>query len=212
MNASVEAAWIAAGSAFLSVAVGVTGTVIVGISGFRNTRRATEMAVQGERGHRLWDRQAAAYEAALATLLRSRKVLNDLIETTWDEGGDDVRAKVLRFVTAYTGEAWLPRQASLLAYADDDVLTAIDAVTQADDKVMDENTLWMNLAYLDKAEKVQTDMAEDLYQGRSHVYPALEQSRAAGDELIRLIRVGLRPGLPAQSGRTGTNRVSRSAG
>jgi hypothetical protein len=183
------------GSAFLGVAVGVTGTVIVGISGFRNTRRATEMAIQGERDHRLWDRQAAAYEAAVATLLRRRKVLNDLIETTWDAGGDDVRAKVLRFVTAYTGEAWLPRQASLLAYADDDVLTAIDAVTQADDKVIDENTLWMNLAYLDKAEKSQSEMAEDhgcysmgddqlwgvvrRRKGADHTLAALKSIRAA---------------------------------
>lgn len=167
MNPSAEAAWIAAGSAILGVAVGVTGTVVVGISGFRNTRRATELAVQGERGHRLWDRQAAAYEEALATLLRRRKIVNDLLETTWEEGGDDVRAKVRDFVTDFTGEAWLTRQASLLAYAEDDVLTAVEVVTQADAKVIDENTLWMNLAYLDKAEKSKDELALDLYHGHT---------------------------------------------
>jgi hypothetical protein len=45
MNPMVEAAWIAGGSGFLAVLVGVTGTVVVAMRGYRSTQRATQQSI-----------------------------------------------------------------------------------------------------------------------------------------------------------------------
>jgi hypothetical protein len=47
MNPSIEAAWIAGGSGFLGVLVGVTGTAIVARIGFKSTRAAMDATVAG---------------------------------------------------------------------------------------------------------------------------------------------------------------------
>jgi hypothetical protein len=69
MRPTVEAAWIAAGGGLLGVLVGVAGTVIVGIAGFRNTRSATDKTVSAAHTERVWDRKADAYQEALAASL-----------------------------------------------------------------------------------------------------------------------------------------------
>src|SRR5258708_35299250 len=55
MTPEIEVAWIAGGSGLLGVLVGVTGTVIVGVAGFRNTRGATEKTVDAAHNERVWD-------------------------------------------------------------------------------------------------------------------------------------------------------------
>ncbi len=65
MSPLVEAAWIASGGVFVCVG----RTVIVGVSGFRSTRRATERTVQAAQEDRLWRKRADAYQDALAAAL-----------------------------------------------------------------------------------------------------------------------------------------------
>jgi hypothetical protein len=67
MKAVVEAAWIAS----VTGIVGVAGTVIVGVAGFRSTRRATEKTVLAAHSERVWDRKADAYQVALARTRRN---------------------------------------------------------------------------------------------------------------------------------------------
>lgn len=81
MSPQVEAAWIAGASGFLGVVVGVTGTVIVGVAGFRNTRKATTVTnaaardavdaqLQAVRDNRMYDKRAETYVDLLATMGR----------------------------------------------------------------------------------------------------------------------------------------------
>jgi hypothetical protein len=72
MSPQVEAAWIAGASGLLGVIVGVAGTTIVAVVGFRNTKRASEATNQtttnittatiaAARGDRLYDKRAEVY-------------------------------------------------------------------------------------------------------------------------------------------------------
>jgi glutamate synthase domain-containing protein 1 len=81
MRATLEAAWIAASAADL----GIVGTVVVAISGARNTRKAAEQTIDAERQLHLLDRRADAYQAVVADLLarqaeRNRKFYPILID------------------------------------------------------------------------------------------------------------------------------------
>jgi hypothetical protein len=80
MDPAVQSAWVAAVSAFVGVLVGVTGTTIVAVKGFRNTRDATQKALDARRDDRLWARKADAYQDAMTAALqrhdRRQKVLD----------------------------------------------------------------------------------------------------------------------------------------
>jgi hypothetical protein len=69
MNPLVEAAWIAGSGGFVGVLVGVSGTVIVGIAGYRNARAAADRTALAAHNERVWDRKADAYQDALAAAL-----------------------------------------------------------------------------------------------------------------------------------------------
>jgi hypothetical protein len=69
MQPGIEEAFIAAGSGLLGALIGVTGTTIVGVTGFRSTRKATEATVGAAHSDRLWDRKADAYQDALAAAI-----------------------------------------------------------------------------------------------------------------------------------------------
>jgi hypothetical protein len=85
MQPVVEAAWIAAGTGVL----GVVGTVIVAVSGFRNTRKVTDQTIQAAaqdsiraldaaRADRLWEKQATAYASFITHARSYRNALRSL--------------------------------------------------------------------------------------------------------------------------------------
>lgn len=85
MQPVVEAAWIAAGTGVL----GVVGTVVVAVSGFRNTRKVTDQTIQAAaqdsiraldavRANRLWEKQAAAYASFITHSRSYRNALRSL--------------------------------------------------------------------------------------------------------------------------------------
>jgi hypothetical protein len=89
MQPIVEAAWIAASGA----ALGVIGTVIVAVTGFRNTRAITDKTIQAAaqdsirarndaRTDRLWERKAAAYADFITHARSYRNALRAFGEST----------------------------------------------------------------------------------------------------------------------------------
>lgn len=88
MQPIVEAAWIAAVGATLSV----IGTVTVAVSGFRNTHKITDQTIQAAaqesirardaaHAERLWERKAAAYSAFLTQARAYRNALRPFEES-----------------------------------------------------------------------------------------------------------------------------------
>lgn len=124
MNPLVEAAWIAFGGVF----VGVGGTVIVGVSGFRSTRRATERTVQAAQEDRLWHKKAEAYADALAATSARAKWLSELMGTARkvhdDAGGIAFLENLPERLPGQSEQEWLNLQGRLRAYGAPQVLQA----------------------------------------------------------------------------------------
>jgi hypothetical protein len=124
MNSLVEAAWIAFGAVF----VGVGGTVIVGVSGFRSTRHATERTVQAAQEDRLWHKKAETYADALAATSARAKWLSELMGTARrvhdDAGGIAFLENLPEHLPGQSEQEWLNLQGRLRAYGAPQVLQA----------------------------------------------------------------------------------------
>lgn len=129
MSPSVEAAWIAASSGLLGVIVGVTGTAIVGIAGFRNTRAATDQTLRAARGDRVWNRKADAYQDALtAALWRNHR---RMYLTTADLTDDQYIRASAEVFERQTQQEWWEMQGRLGTFGAQDVVQAYNRSLKA---------------------------------------------------------------------------------
>ena len=116
MNPTVEAALIAGGVSLISLA----GTVVVAVSGFRNSRRVTQetiaAAANSSLRDRLWDRRSVLYVDAIKVVeRRSTRRRQDLeqittgIPATADAQSADwgeVAPRLIAFAPMAVVEAW----------------------------------------------------------------------------------------------------------
>ena len=152
MNPSIEAAWIAAGSGLFGVAIGVTGTAIVALAGFRSTRRATadtlaasstdiraqieassaslREQIEADRRSRFWEKRAAAYEAILAALRHRASIRHFQLDMF--QLSEQANEKALADISEREPPGWYETVGRLLAYGSDDALTAFEAAQDAD--------------------------------------------------------------------------------
>ncbi len=142
----------------IAAAIGVGGTVIVGVVGFWSTKTASDKAAQvatdntgraldAARDERIWDRRARAYEQSVAALLyRRQQRRQELAELAappaarqsplrlhyYAQWQQDVSLPDRPFFDRYP-RGWFEVEGTLLAYASPKVITALDAARQADD-------------------------------------------------------------------------------
>jgi hypothetical protein len=141
----------------ITAAIGVGGTVIVGVVGFWSTKTASDKAAQvatdntaraldAARDERIWDRRARAYEQSVAALLyrrqQRRQELAELVALpaaglrplgrTYALWQEQVSLPDHPFFDRYPS-GWFEVEGTLLAYATPKVITALDAARQADD-------------------------------------------------------------------------------
>jgi hypothetical protein len=132
MNPLVEGAWIAGASGLLGVLVGVTGTTIVAIAGFRNTRAATDKALRGARRDRLWDRRADVYQDTLAEALHRKDDRDRIINALTQERYDKVPN--VKELLQTSQERW-NTEGRLRAFGLQEVVEAFKNTMAADDEV-----------------------------------------------------------------------------
>lgn len=186
MSPSIEAAWIAAGSGLLGVTVGVAGTVVVALAGFRNTRRSTaatvEASSEGIRAQieadgrtRFWEKRASAYEAALAMVRYRAETRADRFRVyRMDE---ETEKKALDNLEAHEPPGLFEIQGRLLAYASSEVLNAYLAAEAADREAA-------NAYVSSRAGLMQSDA----------LFRALEAAQEADTKLTDIIRTELHRG------------------
>lgn len=204
MNPSIEAAWIAAGSGLLGVAIGVTGTAIVALAGFRSTRRATantlaassadiraqieasstSLREQIEAGRRsqYWEKRAAAYEAILAAIRHRASIRHFQLDMF--RLPEQANEKALADISEREPPGWYETVGRLLAYGSDDVLTAFEAAQDADRMAAKAALTWKTLGEQHEA-----------------MYEALKVAEQKDEALLQLIRSELRssPGLDREN-------------
>ena len=146
----------------IAAAIGVGGTVIVGVVGFWSTKTASDEAAQAATGNttraldaardeRIWDRRARAYEQSIAALLYRRQrrrmeqaQLHGTPMLAYAQVGPPVLGNRLLFqenvslpdqpyFDRYPPRGWFEVEGTLLAYATPKVIMALDAARHADD-------------------------------------------------------------------------------
>jgi hypothetical protein len=132
MNPQVEGAWIAAASGLVGVLVGITGTTIVAVKGFRNTRDATDKALRGARRDRLWDRRADVYQDTLAEALHRKDDRDRIINALTQERYDKVPN--VKELLQTSQERW-NTEGRLRAFGLQEVVEAFKNTMAADDEV-----------------------------------------------------------------------------
>lgn len=136
MSPTVEAAWIALGG----VLIGVGGTVIVAVVGFRSTRRATETTIHASHDDRLWDRKADAYSEVMAavlerTRLRFKMDMPDVSEEQYTELAREIMG-------AEEHQKWQTMEGRLSTCASRDVNAAYGKAFVATENALDKYTIW----------------------------------------------------------------------
>lgn len=230
MDATITAAWIAAGVGGGVGFLGIVGTVVTSVVGSNNTRKTTERTVEAgtranratliaAREDRLWERRAASYEETVAGLLhRQRKRQRGVVLYKQTTGVDPQRLR--DYLASFESPDWIESQARLVPYASDAVLAASDASQEADDQVWWLYNQWLgmletNERAIEAGNPRAAFDAEPLLKARGEVNAALEAAGTLDRTLIDMIRSELRsrpeaaappPTLPAVRRRFRHNR------
>jgi hypothetical protein len=200
VDSAVEAALISGGVGVL----GVAGTVAVAIAAARSTRKATSKTVDGAtqdtiralnaaRDDRLWEKQAAAYEETLASLLYRLAKRHDVFNP-YRMPEDAEQAK--QAFAAYDPPDWFGAQARLLAYCPEDIRKAFEASLQADSEVRARSSHWISLTEqartADERGNLPATNTDSLEEAQEALMSAVQQADARDQELVKLIRDKLR--------------------
>jgi AcrR family transcriptional regulator len=161
----------------LAAAIGVGGTVIVGVAGFSATVLATGKTIRAARDSRVSDKRAEVYIDAIAAVhYRQIKRLHDAqIHLIDDETDRRVRA----YLEAYAEPDWYALESRLLAFGSRPVITAVQASSTA-------ALLAAGFPAMEVLGEGAADLALDI-AGRK----ALHDANNADNALIELIRAEL---------------------
>ncbi len=119
----------------IAAAIGVGGTVVVGVTGFLAAIRNTRKTITHARESRIWDRRANAYVEALAALHHRQEAREVRVQTGAVDDLIKQRAQAY-FGGTYSPPDWHELEASLLAFASGPVVTAARASSTAHMRVM----------------------------------------------------------------------------
>jgi hypothetical protein len=201
----IEAAWITVGGGAFAAVVGVTGAVIGARIALRSARQTTDAAIrsasqdvraqieagsediraqlEAERDRRLWEKRAEAYADAIATVMHR------------------TRCRGFKMVEVMTGEknelpgevaSWAEVEARVLAYASEEVFSALRAAGDTDRGFYTAVRLWetysKQAADMAKAGQPLHLPGDEPMSSRRAVDRALGEASNRTDEFIALAR------------------------
>jgi hypothetical protein len=113
-----------------AAAIGVGGTVAVGVAGFSAAIWNTRRTFANARESRMWEKRAAAYEAALAELAQ-RNVARErfFLQMSSASPPTDV---LTEYLAVQDAPGWFAAEGQLLAYSSEGILDALDTARSAD--------------------------------------------------------------------------------
>lgn len=181
MNPAIEAALIAAGVSLVSLG----GTIVVAVSGFRNTTRSSSKAIDAgtdqlvrtldaARDDKLWDKRTQTYEEITAYLLyiQAKRRLEARrrryrLDAEFEAAND-------RLLGEYKPASWWDLQGRLVIYGSDEAIAAFEASHSADNEVA---------GALVRLTTLNQDAKDASSSGLSAQMPEMTEIRAARQEL-----------------------------
>lgn len=123
-----------------AAAIGVTGTVVVGVAGFGATIWTTRRTIRAARDARIWDERARAYVDTLAAIgFRQEKRMHDTQTVRLDD--ETQRAADQHFGT-YVMPNWFDLEARLHAFGSERVVEAVRRSSEAHGAALDAFQTW----------------------------------------------------------------------
>jgi hypothetical protein len=180
----------------VAAAIGVGGTVVVGLAGFGASIWNTRRTIAHDREDRVWDKRASAYETALSEIVNRsatrERWLNSSSENWTAENLDE------HFASQYKPE-WFAAWARMLAYASQQVLKAFNAARSADfvvSQAFDRVGERIAIGKLEIAAGTLTFEAlrDQVFPELERVRGAVEESANRDQELVALIQIELQGG------------------
>ena len=200
-------------SAVAVAAIGVGGTVVVAAAGFgvaiwttkksietakwttgqtiEAADRTTRQTIASDRANRIWDKRAAAYEAALAEIVNRRTSHERWMGSeaeTWTE------KNVEELLASRADPEWSAVQARLLAYSSPPILKALDMAWSADQAVSQAMDKVAGPIRAGKSEKDAAILSPERASLLKPVQDALDKSVTCDKELIALVQTALLEG------------------
>jgi hypothetical protein len=128
----------------IAAAIGVGGTVIVGLGGFWANVRSTSKTIQAARDTRIWDKRAEVYIDALAAVYY-RQTNRDYEMLTYRLDEDtDRQAKA--YLAAYPEPDWCELESCLLGFGSHAVVTAMHAGVETHKRAISAFQAWKEAA------------------------------------------------------------------
>jgi hypothetical protein len=125
----------------LAAAIGVSGTVVVGVAGFGAAIWNTRKTISQARDNRLWDQRAAVYIDTLSAI-HYRQVQRDR-EMTREFPEDEMKQRIEAYLAAFRPPDWQSLEARLLAFATEPVFAAARDSAAAHEKAMRNYRFWL---------------------------------------------------------------------
>jgi hypothetical protein len=192
-----------------AAAIGVSGTVIVGVAGFGAAIWNTRKTIVHARESRVWDRRAAVYVDALVAV-NYRQFSRQYAAMPRHPSYTNTRKNAEAYLAAHEQPDWSELEARLQAFASAPVFTAVQASSTAHSAAMGILKIRRLLATLDTSdEDDNAETAKDAVAAAADAEKKWQAAEAADDAVVELIRTELqgrslplgdwRPAVPANS-------------
>jgi hypothetical protein len=112
----------------MAAAIGVGGTVIVGVAGFSASVWNTRKTAVGAHENRVWDEQAKVYVDAVAAVYYRQAERDRDTATSPDARGDQISQA---YLATYEPPSWIELDSRLLAFGSEPVVKAMQAAFAA---------------------------------------------------------------------------------
>ena len=178
-----------------AAAIGVGGTVIVGVAGFWASVRNISRTIRYARESRLWDRRADLYIETLAALnYRENRRWHEVHASGADQDPDpEERQRIEAYLAAHRPPDWSDLVIRLYALAAGPVVTAVEASRKADYEAISRYHSWRRLETELSAPSEDGAGAPDEAATAAAVVlsDALVAAEKADDEVLRVTRTEL---------------------
>jgi hypothetical protein len=166
----------------MAAAIGVSGTVIVGVAGFGAAIWNTRRTIAHARESRIWDRRSETYVDALVAV-NFRQARRK--QQTQTGPVDEATQRALSGLAADKDFDWHMLESRLQAFSSNRVFTAVQDSSTASERAMTAFRAWQ------AEDKKGEYFSEANLETRRVADEALESAEAADDAVVELIRTEL---------------------
>lgn len=167
----------------MAAAIGVGGTVIVGVAGFWTTVRTTGKTIASAQESRVWDQRAKVYVDVLAALAYRQTNRTHYMRTSTVD--DHTSQDEQDYLAAYQEPDWIALNARLYAFASRPVVEATKASQMAEERLSSAFEPWKAGTKLSKPRtgSETSTAADETYKEETR--KAIEERVKAAKEVLR---------------------------